>query len=153
MTAEITARALIVTGDRRLLLTRRAERDYWVPPGGHLEPGEDLPACVVREALEEAGVAVRVDRLMYLWEVRAPSGGRRVVEAFFLARPLGDLGDLRPWIGDAGPAGGRRELRLFAREDLAPLRVYPEVLRDAFWEALDGRGPADPYLGVRRAER
>jgi 8-oxo-dGTP diphosphatase len=44
------------TADGRWLLIRRADTGQWALPGGTLEWGETLRACVAREVLEEAGV-------------------------------------------------------------------------------------------------
>ncbi|TVQ34225.1 MAG: (deoxy)nucleoside triphosphate pyrophosphohydrolase [Phycisphaeraceae bacterium] len=49
---------------REALLTRRAPgavfEGWWEFPGGKVEPGESVEACVVRELREELGVEVRV---------------------------------------------------------------------------------------------
>src|SRR5215510_12381657 len=47
----------------RVLLIRRADTGEWAPIGGILEPGEQPAVCAVREALEEAGVRIAVQRL------------------------------------------------------------------------------------------
>ena len=44
------------TRDGRWLLIRRGDTGTWCLPGGTLELGETLRACVLRELLEEAGV-------------------------------------------------------------------------------------------------
>jgi 8-oxo-dGTP pyrophosphatase MutT (NUDIX family) len=54
-----TATAYIVSGGRTLLLWH-AKLKMWLPPGGHLEPNEDPVQGARREALEEAGLEVRV---------------------------------------------------------------------------------------------
>ncbi len=53
----------IVVHDGRLLLTRRADDGQWAPITGILDPGEEPAVGAAREALEETGVVVRVDRL------------------------------------------------------------------------------------------
>ncbi|WP_296603784.1 NUDIX domain-containing protein [Nocardioides sp.] len=46
-----------------VLLTRRADNDEWAPVTGILDPGEEPAIGAAREALEETGVVVSVDRL------------------------------------------------------------------------------------------
>jgi ADP-ribose pyrophosphatase YjhB (NUDIX family) len=48
---------------QKVLLTRRADNDLWCLPGGHMDPGESLEECCVREVLEETGLQTRVVRL------------------------------------------------------------------------------------------
>ncbi|XP_053857222.1 nucleoside diphosphate-linked moiety X motif 17 isoform X4 [Vidua macroura] len=62
-----------------VLLTRRATTlrhfpNVWVPPGGHLEPGEELVAAGLRELAEETGLHLEPGtfswNLLGLWEAR-----------------------------------------------------------------------------------
>jgi ADP-ribose pyrophosphatase YjhB (NUDIX family) len=52
--------------------------DVWRPPGGGIKPGEDPGAGAVREALEETGLRVELER--YLVDARAlfRNGGREL---------------------------------------------------------------------------
>jgi ADP-ribose pyrophosphatase YjhB (NUDIX family) len=63
--------ATIITDDRgQVLLVRRAiEPGYgkWVIPGGYVDRGEEVRAAAIREALEESGVHVRLDRLVNIY--------------------------------------------------------------------------------------
>ncbi len=47
----------------RILLVRRAEDGEWSPVTGVIDPGEQPADTAVREALEEAGVRIEVERL------------------------------------------------------------------------------------------
>ena len=63
--------------DNRVLLVRRAiEPGYgqWVYPGGYVDRGEDLHTAALREAREEAGVDIRLERLInvYSYPGRTP---------------------------------------------------------------------------------
>jgi 8-oxo-dGTP diphosphatase len=68
----------IITNDEgRIVLVRRAiEPGYgkWVFPGGYVDRGEQVHVAAVREAKEEAGLSVRLERLInvYSYTGRAP---------------------------------------------------------------------------------
>ena len=61
----------IITDDRnRVVLVRRAiEPGYgkWVFPGGYVDRGEEVRAAAVREAREETGLEVRLERLINIY--------------------------------------------------------------------------------------
>jgi 8-oxo-dGTP pyrophosphatase MutT (NUDIX family) len=46
-----------------VLLVRRADNGAWTPITGILDPGEEPAVAAAREALEETGTVIRVDRL------------------------------------------------------------------------------------------
>ena len=54
--------AVVTRGDE-ILLVRRADNGAWTPITGIPEPGEEPGQAITREALEETGVVVTVDRL------------------------------------------------------------------------------------------
>jgi 8-oxo-dGTP diphosphatase len=68
----------IITDDEgRIVLVRRAiEPGYgkWVFPGGYVDRGEEVQLAAVREAREECGLEVRIERLLniYSYPGRAP---------------------------------------------------------------------------------
>jgi 8-oxo-dGTP diphosphatase len=49
---------LITRDGTQLLLVRPSYRDGWMPPGGHLERGENPVEALTREIVEELGVAM-----------------------------------------------------------------------------------------------
>lgn len=53
----VTASAIVV-GDRGIVLHRHRRLHRWLQPGGHLEPGEAPEEAVIRECVEETGLAV-----------------------------------------------------------------------------------------------
>jgi ADP-ribose pyrophosphatase YjhB (NUDIX family) len=63
-------------GDRVVLVRRAIEPGYglWVFPGGYVDRGEPPALAAIREAREECGLHVRLDRLInvYAYPNRAP---------------------------------------------------------------------------------
>jgi len=47
----------VTTSERGVLLLRHRNLDRWMPPGGHVDPGELPFESAVRETLEETGIA------------------------------------------------------------------------------------------------
>ena len=116
--AEVAVGAIAVD-ENRLLLIRRGHgpgAGLWSFPGGRLEPGETLHEAVVREAFEETGLEVVVDRFVGFVErfgddpapyhfvimdfavtvldpEQAPVAGDDAAEAMWV--PFEDVGDLR----------------------------------------------------------
>ncbi|KYO41766.1 nucleoside diphosphate-linked moiety X motif 17 isoform X1 [Alligator mississippiensis] len=74
---DVGVAVLLQTSDRRVLLTRRAPGlsifpNIWVPPGGHVEPDEQLLEVGLRELQEETGLRLEPGavswRMLGLWE-------------------------------------------------------------------------------------
>ncbi|WP_243075215.1 NUDIX domain-containing protein [Microbacterium sp. SS28] len=60
--------AVIVRG-RQVLLGRRSDNGHLTPVTGIVDPGEEPADAAAREALEEAGVVIRVDRLAWVHQI------------------------------------------------------------------------------------
>src|SRR5689334_5285695 len=76
---------VILPHQGKILLARQNQRDFWVFPGGTLEPGEGLAECAVREIQEEANLTIAVERLLYVADFLHPAR-RQTVDVFFLGR-------------------------------------------------------------------
>jgi ADP-ribose pyrophosphatase YjhB (NUDIX family) len=79
----------VITDDHgRIVLVRRAiEPGYgkWVFPGGYVDRGEEVPHAAIREAREEAGLDVRIDRLINVYSY----AGRTPVIVVYAATMVG----------------------------------------------------------------
>jgi ADP-ribose pyrophosphatase YjhB (NUDIX family) len=53
----------VVRRGEHLLMVRRRDDGAWTPVTGIIDPGEEPAVCAAREAMEETGVEIRVDRL------------------------------------------------------------------------------------------
>jgi len=74
---KVAVGTIIAGPDGRIVLVKRAiEPGYgkWVFPGGYVDRGEEVMMAALREAREEAGLEVRIDRLIgiYSYAGRTP---------------------------------------------------------------------------------
>ena len=149
MKQRIAAGAIVVNGDRVLLVHHRREGilDFWVPPGGGVIGDETLPQAAAREALEETGLTVEIQRLAYIDELII--GKTRQCKFWFLARAAS--ADIS--VGcESAKAEHIVEAAFLARAQFEGKTVFPHVLRDEFWSHLRDGFAQPHYLGVRQAE-
>ena len=80
---------LLVDERGRVLLTLRKlspEADCWSIVGGKLDFLESLEGCAIREAREEVGVEIAIERLLCVTDHRLPGEGQHWVSPAFLGR-------------------------------------------------------------------
>lgn len=124
----LTVDSIIVTdGEKVVLVKRRFDpyKNYWALPGGIVEYGETVEAAVVREAKEETGLDIRIDRLVGVYSdpKRDPRG--HFVSVCFLCKPIG---------GEPRSSDETKEVKLFSKEELKGVRLafdHETMLRDA----------------------
>jgi ADP-ribose pyrophosphatase YjhB (NUDIX family) len=117
---------IVENDEGHVLLVRRAiEPGYgkWVFPGGYVDRGEDVRAAAIREAREESGLDVRLERLLDVYSY----SGRVPVIIVYLAKAVG---------GEIACDDECLEARFFARDDVPwdelAFRSTHEALRAVF---------------------
>ncbi|MBD3402596.1 NUDIX domain-containing protein [candidate division GN15 bacterium] len=91
-TPALTVDIIIRYPNDEIVLIRRANdpfKNQWAIPGGFVDIGETVEQAAVREAKEETGLEVQLDRLVGVYSDpnRDPRG--HTVSVVFLARPTG----------------------------------------------------------------
>lgn len=87
---QIRATGVLIENGRILLVRQNTSGREWSLPGGRAEAGELLGEAVVRELFEETGLAVKVERLLYLCD--KPDSVPPVLHiTFLLARTGGEI--------------------------------------------------------------
>ncbi|HCF2342458.1 NUDIX hydrolase N-terminal domain-containing protein [Pseudomonas paraeruginosa] len=105
-TPKLDVRALILDGQRRVLLVREASDGCWTLPGGWCDINESPGTAVVREVYEETGLRVRATQLLALWDKQRhphPPQLPHALKAFFLCVIVG--GELRQRTDETLAAG------------------------------------------------
>jgi ADP-ribose pyrophosphatase YjhB (NUDIX family) len=85
---KVAVGTIVRTDDARLVLVRRAiEPGYglWVFPGGYVDRGEEITVAAVREAREEAGLDVEIERLVNIYSYAQ----RSLIVIVYAARIVG----------------------------------------------------------------
>lgn len=146
-----SAKALVLRG-RSVLLQECVfgGRTVYLLPGGTQEFGEPLGDTVRREVLEETGIRVRVESLLWVREFVARNHlvvdghGEHVVECIYRCTPEGDDAPRTGELPDVAQVG----VRWMSLSALPGITMWPETVRSLLvaWD----RGDADlvpGYLG------
>ena len=118
------ASGVVVDGDGRILLQRRADSGLWSLLGGAMDPGESIADTILREVREESGLEVEVVRLVGIYSdprsviEYADGEVRQQFSICFACRIAG--GELRQ-------SDESTELRFFAPAELDGIEVQPSI--------------------------
>ena len=128
----ISAAALIVRQKQLLLVNHRknGQYDFWVPPGGKLQDTESIFDCARRETMEETGLSVELDRIIYIVEYAEP--GYHFCKFFIRCKRFDGTLTL----------ANREPGETFLTD------VRPAILKDCFWDDLEVGFPETRYLGL-----
>ncbi|MGB7290573.1 MAG: NUDIX hydrolase [Thermodesulfobacteriota bacterium] len=126
-TITLTVDPIIITSDTKLILVKRSYdpyKDHWAFPGGIVEYGETVESAAIREAKEETGLDVRVERLLGVYSdpKRDPRG--HFVSVCFLCEPVG---------GTLKTSEETKEVKAFTKEELTSLKLafdHRKILAD-----------------------
>lgn len=92
----VTCSVMLEQAGKLLLVQEAAPEIYgkWNQPAGHLDPGETLLECAVREAREESGYVVELTELQAIYN--ETTAERQRINFCFRARPCGEAGPVDP---------------------------------------------------------
>jgi ADP-ribose pyrophosphatase YjhB (NUDIX family) len=118
----------IIAADSGIVLVRRAiEPGYgkWVFPGGFVDRGEEIQLAAIREAREESGLDVRIDRLVNIYSY----AGRAPIVVVYAATRLG---------GDLAVDDESLEAKLFERSEIPWDQLAFQSTREALRDYIEG---------------
>lgn len=144
--------ASIVTDNDRILLVKHVHPKtgyvWWVPPGGGVEESDaSMFDCAKRETFEEANLAIEVSRILYVREFLDKENQKLNMEFFVLADTYhGEIG-LDNINGNGLDELFIKDVKWFSKEELQSIVVFPEILKDEFWDDRAAGFPTIKYLG------
>ena len=104
-------------GNKMILV--KHPKSGWMPPGGHIEPGETFEETVIREVKEETNMKVLYQKLIGFLDVSEPETVIRQIRSFCLVEPYG------PFVSD--PDGEIKEIKLIDPKDYKQYFDWGEI--------------------------
>ena len=142
--------AALITRQQRLLLVNHREHgryDFWVPPGGKLQGDESIFDCAQRETMEETGLSVVLDRIVYIAEYAEQ--GYHFCKFFIRCKRF----DGNLTLANKEPEETfLANARFFSKADMEGIDVRPAILKDRFWDDLETGFPQTRYLGLEEIQ-
>lgn len=122
----LTVDSIIMTNQGEIILVKRVfdpYKDCWALPGGFVEYGETVEDAVIREAKEETGLDIRIEKLsgVYSDPNRDPRG--HSVSVCFLCKAVG---------GELKTSVETKKVKAFSKKELKTTRLafdHEEILK------------------------
>lgn len=116
-------------GDKMVLV--KHNKSGWVPPGGHIEPGESIEDAVLREVMEESNMKVVYQELIGFLDIYEPDRIVRQTRSFCVVEPYGDFEK------DGDTEGDITEIKLIDPKDYKQYFDWGEIGERIIERALE----------------
>jgi len=118
---------IIITQEQQIILVKRCfepYKDHWAFPGGIVEYGETVENAARREAKEETGLTIKIEKLIGVYSdpKRDPRG--HFVSVCFLCKKVG---------GELTTSVETKEVRAFDKKGLQTIKLafdHEKILKD-----------------------
>ncbi len=117
---------VIVEREGRVLLIKRGNRPFkgcWALPGGFIECGESAESAVKREAKEEAGLSIKIKKLLGIYSEPGRDPRGHVISICYLASAR----------GKTRAASDAKDARFFRLQEIKKLKLafdHGKMLKD-----------------------
>ncbi len=144
--------AAIIVDNEKILLVKHVHpetgNEWWVPPGGGIEEKDSsIFECAKRETFEETNLKISSARIIYIREFFDKENQELNIEIFVLADSYIGKISLKNLKGKGPDELFIKKAEWLSKEDLKNINVFPEVLKDSFWDDYKNNFPNTKYLG------
>jgi len=152
MKHRIRAAALIFNNDKKILLVQHVHPvtgfTWWVPPGGGVEKRDNsIFDCVQREAFEETGLRVDVEKIAYISEFFDSDNSVLNLELFCVASAYSGEITIKNIAGNGEDEHFIKRVEWFSQNELRDVIVFPEIIKAGLWDDLSTGFSQVKYLG------
>lgn len=135
----IRAAALITNNQNEILLVQHVHpqtgTEWWVPPGGGLEDKDKtIFDCANREVYEETGLTVSTEKIAYIREFQDEENESLNVEIFCTTSKFSGSLTIKNIQGNGPDEHYIKNACWFSKDALNKIVVYPEELKNDFWQ-------------------
>ena len=131
-----SSRAIIFIDNQILLMHRiKNDRDYYTFAGGGVDCDETFSQCVVREVLEEFGIKVECDKLIYEYE------SNRTIQKFYLTKYIS--GELGTGCGDEFNGNEKYGKYIPEKIDIDKIKdinLFPKIIKSKLLQNIKDNG-------------
>ena len=122
----------VITDDKRVLLHRRQEDDFWTLAGGRVQMLESSDSALKREIKEELGEVIEINRLLWTVENLFKFKERNYHEiiTIYLVNLQKESGIINHQDSFNGIEGKRLIYKWFQLNELNKLNIKPSFLRE-----------------------
>lgn len=123
---------------------------WWVPPGGGVEGTESIFETAQREVFEEAGITVKLDKIVYIRQFIYLAQEENNMIIYLTAKETKGKETIKNIKGKGADENYIKELRYFSKEEISKETVFPEILKNEMWQDYKNGFTSIKFIGVEK---
>ncbi len=152
MKHRIRSAAIIFNEKNEILLVKHVHPNtkytWWVPPGGGIEnEDENIFECAKREAFEETGLSIDLEKIVYIREFKDIENNNYNIEIFILSNRYSGNITTDNIHGKGKDDQFIKEVKWFNKNEIENITVFPEIIKNKIWDDKYNNFDKIQYIG------